>query len=432
MRLRTSAHPSALARQSSSLLLATLASSALSFAFVVVVANAAGVDARGGLAFLVTVPTLLSFAATMGLETANLHYAARDPALRTSLAGLSLIRGLGWGSALGAGAGGVLALSSSIVPDAIPDWAVALSLLATPLMCVQFLLVSLLTASEALGRANVVRAVIPLVSLGVFALLAGTGHRGLGAAATAWFCGQAAGAAAALGATIATIGPPVIARSRRTVPGVAGYGLRAHVGNLADLATFRTDALVLAGFWGAHELGIYAAAVNVAEVTLILPTAVATVLLPHRSRPGTATSATTRAVVFVAGVTALVAAAGAAAAPWVIDLLYPEEFAGAVTPLRVLLLAMVGMSVRRVLAAEFAALRRQTAASAIAVVTFLTVLVLDLVLIPRHGAPGAAWASAAGYALGGVVIVAVGARIARLASSSPADPGAAGGVPPSL
>ena len=417
-----------LASESASILVATVFSSALSLAFLLIVANAAGVEARGGLAFLVTVATLLSFAATMGLETANLHYAARTPDRRAALAGVSIVRGLAAGALLAAGAGGLLVVGSAIVPDGVPAWAVVLALATTPVMCVQFLLVSLLTGSGELRSANLVRALMPALSLATFGGLAAAGHRSIGSAAVAWCAGQAAGAAGAVWSASRRVGRPAFGAAARTLPGVTGYGLRAHIGNLADLATFRVDTLVLAAWWGGRELGIYAAAVNVAEVVLYLPTAVATVLLPHRSAPGRASRAVAlRTTAVVAAATALVAGAGALAAPWLVDLLYPDAFSPAAAPLKILLLAMVGMSVRRVLAAELAAVRRQGTASAIAVVTFVAVLGLDLLLIPDRGAPGAAWASAAGYLLGGALIAAAVLGPARARSGEagleePADP----------
>lgn len=394
-----------LARRSAAVLVSTVVAAILSLAFLLTVAHAAGVSARGGLAFLVSAPTLLSFAATMGLEVANLHYAARQPEARRALAGTSIARGAAWGSGLAALAGGALALAPGFVPEGVPAWAVVLCLAATPVMCVQFLLVSLLTGSDELRSANVVRAAIPAVALVAFGALAAAGRGDVGGAALAWFTGQAAGAAGALWATRTRIGPPSFGAARREVAGVTGYALRAHAGNVADLATFRIDTLVLAGWWGARELGIYAAAVNVAEVVLYLPSAVATVLLPHRSANEPVPPAVlVRTLGLVTAAAAGVAAAGVAAAPWVVDLLYPAGFERAVGPLRVLFVAMVGTSVRRVLAAELAAVGRQGAASVVAVVTLVAIVALDLLLIPEHGADGAAWASAAAYLLGGALI----------------------------
>ncbi|MDQ3957656.1 MAG: oligosaccharide flippase family protein [Actinomycetota bacterium] len=404
-----------LSRQSSAVLASTLVSSVLAFVFVLLVANVAGPASRGGLAFLVTLPTLLSFAATMGLETANLHFAARRPDLRAALTWMSLVRGAAWGTAGAVAAGVVAAVAPSVVPEGIPTAALVLTLATTPLMCVQFLLVSLLTGAGRLAPANFVRIAIPGVS--IVALVAATvaGDPRIGAAAAAWAGGQAAGAAGAVALTVAVLGRPR-RDDRRALRDVARYGLSAHAGNLADLATFRVDTLVLAHTHGTVETGIYAAAVNVAEVLLYLPTAVSSVLLPHRSRAGrTRPPRTGRTLAFVGGASVLAAAAGIVAAPRIVELLYDDSFAPSVEPLRVLLVAMVGMSVRKVRAAEMAAVGRVGAASAVALATFGAVLVLDLVLIPQHGAEGAAWASAVAYVIGGALVVAVSARALRAA-----------------
>jgi peptidoglycan biosynthesis protein MviN/MurJ (putative lipid II flippase) len=77
------------------------------------------------------------------------------------------------------------------------------------------------------------------------------------------------------------------------------------------------------------------------------------------------------------------------------------------------LLAILGTAARRILWAGFAALGRQSRASTVAVATLATVVILDLVLIPSHGAAGAAWASLVAYWLGGILLYGSFRRMSR-------------------
>jgi O-antigen/teichoic acid export membrane protein len=184
------------------------------------------------------------------------------------------------------------------------------------------------------------------------------------------------------------------------------YGLPAHVGRLADIGVFRVDSLIVGAVWGARELGIYAAAVNLAEAALYFPTAVQMTLLPANVEREETAGLTTRRVLALVNVASVATAiVGALLAPLLVETLFGPEFAGSVIPLRILLLAMVGMSMRGVLSAALAAKRRQTLASLIAIATLISMIGLDFLLIPAFRSAGAAWASVAAYLLGALLAV---------------------------
>jgi O-antigen/teichoic acid export membrane protein len=86
-------------------------------------------------------------------------------------------------------------------------------------------------------------------------------------------------------------------------------------------------------------------------------------------------------------------------APWLVRSVFGPQFAGAVTPLRILLLAELFISSYFLDTTTIAARGRPGYSTLVAFVGFTTVTMLDLVLIPRHGIVGAAWASVAGYML---------------------------------
>lgn len=402
-----------LVADSASLLASTAGAAALSLAFVVAVARTAGPEARGVLAFVVAVPTLLSFAATLGLDAANLYFAGASPDRRPRLVTASLASGLVLGAAAAALAWALFTAGPRWAPGAVAGARLGAVLAATPFMTAHHLLTTLLIGSGRVGAANAVRMAIPAISVASFATLWAAGGGTTDGAIAAWLAGQGFGfvlAALVAGAALG-VAPPRAGLA--LVPGLVRYGGPAHAGNLADIAVFRIDALILGAVRGPVELGLYAAAVNVAEVLLYLPTAVSTVLLPDRAARADDPSGgpTARIAALVAAASALAAAAAAIAAPAVIAVLFGAAFGGSVTPLRILAIAMVGMAVRRVLWADLAARRRQGMASAAAIATLAVVVGLDFALIPDYGAAGAAWASAAAYWAGGALMVALFVRV---------------------
>ncbi len=390
---------------------ATAGAALLSFVFVVLVARIGGAEARGQLAFLVALPGLLSFAATLGIEVTNLFHAGRHEA-RSSLATASLMVGSLVGAALAGGAWLVLQAVPVWVPDGISDGVVASALVMTPVMTVQFVLGALLIGSGRERAANLIRVVMPAVSVVAFfvfmmQLTAAT------SAVAAWITGQMIGAMGAVAISVRSFGLVRPSQMVLSVRDLLRYGLPAHGGNLADVGTFRLDSLILAATVGAAELGIYAAAINLAEVLLYVPASVAMVLLSTSAASEGSTALAVRATVWVTAVSVIGAVAMIVVAPWVIQALFGPGFEASVLPLRILSVAMIGMGIRRVLTAELAARRRQGLAAWVAVVTLAVIAVLDVTLIPRFGAEGAAWASLVAYLLGGGLIVIVFLRIQR-------------------
>ena len=395
---------------SASLSAATALSALLSFLFVVMVARAGGPNARGELAFLVALPTLLSFAATMGMEVANLFHAGAVK-VRSSLVSASIVVGTVSGSAFAAAGWVMLHLIPGWVPDSMPASLSTWAMLTIPIITIQFLLSSLLIGGGREGAANLIRIAMPLISVVTFAASAATGTSPITAAVGSWIVGQVAGAVGAIVLSIRAFG--IVTPSQQLLPfgDLFRYGLPAHGGNLADVATFRLDSLILAASVGAADLGIYAAAINLAEVLLYIPSSVAMVLLPASAVSDDPFPLALRATLTVAVISTFGAVLMIAFAPWLIRLLFGPGFESSVTLLRILSVAMIGMGIRRVLAAELAARRRQAVAAWIAFFTLGVMVTLDLALIPRFGAVGAVWASFVAYLLGGGAIITLFLRL---------------------
>ena len=173
---------------------------------------------------------------------------------------------------------------------------------------------------------------------------------------------------------------------------------------LAVIIYMRIDALMLRPLAGEREVGIYAAATRFTEVWYFLPVAMASSLLPAllRARERSAEDYTRRlqrSYDLYAGVAFALAAPVALAAPRLVRLAYGPAYAaaGAVCAVHVWSSVFVFLGVAR---SQFLVNEGHTRFYLAATLAGLAVNVaLNRVLIPTHGAWGAAVATLAGQAV---------------------------------
>jgi O-antigen/teichoic acid export membrane protein len=157
-------------------------------------------------------------------------------------------------------------------------------------------------------------------------------------------------------------------------------------------AYLKTDVVMLSALAGASETGRYAAAARLTEALKLLPTALASALLPAliAGRPRELAKGLLAAVTLGVVAVALSRAIGTAALVG----LFGPAFVTSGEPLRSLAVAYAFASLNAVLIAQLYAWHlERRAALALAGALALNV-VLNLVLAPYQGATGSAWAAA--------------------------------------
>lgn len=204
---------------------------------------------------------------------------------------------------------------------------------------------------------------------------------------------------------------------------VCRYGMRAQLGGLLTLVNLRLDVAILGAFAGPAVLGVYAVASKFAEL-LRLPGLAVTYVLYPRLAARSADEASRRAgglLPRALGLTVLSAIPLLAAVP-LLPLVYGHAFAAAVVPAYILLAGLLGEGVAGVATAYLYGVGRPgTNSLAIGVAVVVTVL-LDILLIPRLGAVGAALASSAAYATSSAVLVGFFFNVRHTLASRTADP----------
>lgn len=179
---------------------------------------------------------------------------------------------------------------------------------------------------------------------------------------------------------------------------ICRYGLRGQVGGILTLLNLRLDVAILGAMAGPGVLGVYAVASKYAELLRLPGLAVTYVLYPRLAMrdPGEAGHRAASLLPRAFALTVLAAVPLAAAVP-LLPLVYGHAFTAAMIPAYVLLFGLLGEGVAGVASAYLYGVGRPGANSIGIGVAVIVTIALDLALIPRYHAIGAASASAAAY-----------------------------------
>lgn len=168
-------------------------------------------------------------------------------------------------------------------------------------------------------------------------------------------------------------------------------------GVLASTSAARIDQLVGLPLIGVRQLGLYAAAVSLAELPLILVSAVRLLFLGSASPQASPQDAVMmRSTMLLVGAAALCTAIFA---PWLVRILLGGEFSGAVIPVMIVALGAVPQAGLSLLGAALIRAHSPTWQSA-GLVGAVAVDVLLLFVMAPEGANGAALAATVSYCVG--------------------------------
>ncbi|MFI0479542.1 O-antigen ligase family protein [Actinomadura sp. 9N215] len=180
---------------------------------------------------------------------------------------------------------------------------------------------------------------------------------------------------------------------------ITGYGFRGYLGQLIDLLQLRFDMALLGALAGPKVLGVYTVASKFAELVQLPGLAVNYVLYPDFAKEDreTATKRTSKLILPALGVSVLaalpLALIAGTALPWV----FGDVFDDAVVPTYIRLAGVVTFGVTGLIMAYLYGVGRPGAASTGQGIGLVVVVVLGAVLIPAHGAIGAAVATSLSF-----------------------------------
>jgi O-antigen/teichoic acid export membrane protein len=200
---------------------------------------------------------------------------------------------------------------------------------------------------------------------------------------------------------------------------ISSYGLRGQVGGLITLLNLRLDFAILGAMAGPAVLGSYAVASKYAELLRLPGTALTWVFYPRLAKLGhSEAAATARRMVRPTLIGILLAAIPVAllTSP-VMRLLYGASFGPAVAPARVLLAGMLLAGASGVASAYLYGRGTPGLNSIVLGIGLVITVVLDVLLIPAHGAMGAAIASTAAYLSTDAVLIGLLLRLSAPSSA---------------
>jgi O-antigen/teichoic acid export membrane protein len=175
--------------------------------------------------------------------------------------------------------------------------------------------------------------------------------------------------------------------------GSPGMGLE-----LSEALTFRLDRYLVGVFLSPAAVGIYSVAATLPEFLRLFPYSVSQIVFRRAAtEPRYAAEHFPRIRLRAVLLVAIAALLVAITAPWLVPAVFGQEFRSAVLPLLILLVAEVAIASFHLDSACLAGSARLRAAAGAALVGLTVVVLGDLLLIPRFGLQGAAWASVLAY-----------------------------------
>lgn len=368
------------------------------FATAPILGHALGVEGRGEVA-AVTAPYLLAIVAgTIGIPEALTYFLARHP----SAAKATFARALGLLIASGIAAAAAIYFGAPVLSggDVGLQGLMALSALAVvPAILVAGLrgVAAGLDRWDAITNERVIAALfrfVPIAALALFGSL--TPFTAFVVLVLSPLLGIFAYVRVfRITLTLVEDKGPVPRRSE-----MASYGSRVWVGSLSGILLSRLDQVLMTSLSSTYELGLYSTAVNISEITFVLNTAIAAVLLTADAKNRDDSIIMRGSRIATAFAVLLAVLLGGTAFFWV-PLLFGAGFENAVPSALILLCAVIIGTPGSIAGVALSARGRPGLRSASIILGLSANIVAIVVLVPLLGAVGASLATFLGNFIAG-------------------------------
>jgi O-antigen/teichoic acid export membrane protein len=363
---------------------------ALNFGTGIITARLLGPDGRGAQAAMQMWPWIMAYALTLGLPTALLYNFRRYPESGPQLfsAGLLMSIGLGLLATL-AGIAFIPYWLTEYSPETVrsAQWFMVFSM---PILVIAAFS-SVLRARQEFTAFNVVRCLIPMLTLLILALLALL-HRLTPFTATLAFMLPHVPVLLWLTVRLWRAYRPTLRGLRTPFRSLTSYGVRFYGADiLGQMAAGQIDRVLVVGLLDPAAMGLYVVASSLSRMLNIFPIALAQVVFPKVvSRPVEEVVALIGRGVRVSTTVAILAGALLAIlGPWALRLVYGQEFLPAIPVFRLLLVEVILSGATWVLAQAFMASDKPGITSIMQGIGFSLNIPLLAVLVPRYELVGA-------------------------------------------
>lgn len=379
-------------------LLATIGSQGIVFLsgalLTVIVARGLGPSGRGGFAVVVAVAGVAFQLGHLSVEQANVYLWSKGENRQALVANSIVI-----GTVVGCASTGVLWLVAVLqwpITIVVPSIAVlAIAMARVPAMTVGTLLDGILVIGNRLMTYNAINVATAVLQCAAVALLTLEDRLSLEAVVVVWTVIQVIQTLAA----IVCLRPRFRRFSLTLATRATWLGLRYHVGSTSLYLLFNVDILILSARVSEAQVGLYALAVNLAQLTYLATTSVAQVAMPDQLERSMAE--TTSFTAGVVRINSLVAGIGLVAicitSPLVVPAVFGASFAGSVGALAALAPGAFALAAMQPLGPLIVRLNRPIIFSTVALSAMVVNVLLNLILIPHFGIIGSGVASSIAY-----------------------------------
>jgi O-antigen/teichoic acid export membrane protein len=364
----------------------------------VVLARQLGPSSRGALAAVILWPSLLATVGMLGLPDALTFRAARRDCELGVLLGTGIVIALVQSALLVAA--GVALIPLVLAHDGANTVHLGLVFLCfIPLTLLALAVMGVLNGSGEFRAFHLLRVLVTALSVASICVLAGLGALSLASAIITYLAANAITLVVAL---------MIMRKSARRVRFNASlaremlvFGMKSHTSGVSSMLNERLDQLIISAFLAPAQLGLYVIAVTLTSLTTLVGASVAYVALPVisriRERDELLKHVRQLVVATVAGSLAI-SVPLIVFAPRVIEIFFGRAYLPVATVSRILLAAVVMLSVSRALAAMLKGLGRPIHAGLADGIALVVTLAALAALLPVFGLLGAAIASALAYA----------------------------------
>ncbi|MDP8904253.1 MAG: oligosaccharide flippase family protein [Chloroflexota bacterium] len=391
-----------LLRGSTLFLVAQVIANAGFFVAVLVIARALGPSGRGTIAFITVTALILGRASRLGVTNATIVFAARRANLRTVLLSNLVVFGLAAGLLFSGTVAALLVWLSDVRPAGIGNAQIVLIVLAIVAAGLVSDGYSFLLGITRFRARAILTATLPWTYVLALAVASLTTELSVTSVAIAWVATYGTWAALLFSVSARGVGfsRPSWSLLRESI----AFGIRAWLGTFATILNARADQILMGFITTEATLGIYAVAVNGAEVLLYVPEATATALLPLAAQHGRerGTELAMRAFRRVTIVTIMTVLAAAILGPPLYPVLFGAAFEPSVVPFLILLPGALGYAASIVFSNSLVGMSSPALSSIGPVVSVVTGLTLTVLLVPHFGATGAAAAATIAFVAGGI------------------------------
>lgn len=379
----------------------------------IITVRALGPEDAGRLSLLFLIPALSVTLGRMGIGEAINHYA--NSTTPTRLIINSFFLSLLMGALLPLLAASMLYLLNGLFLKEVEERYITLIIFFIPLFLFSDYLISLLQGLYRINYRNtvlVVQYALNLILLTVIAVVFKLSlFSALAASITALFIGALLSAIY----LFREVEPNDARLDAGLMKRLLHFGLRSHVGNVLKYLSYRGDLLIVGYFLTPASVGHYVAAVTLAEIVWKIPDAIGTVLLPRVAMMSKedARLFTPRVCRRILLTMAFVCLAVLLLSERIVLLTFGAEYLPSSPALVLLAPGILAFAVWKILANDIIAQGHPFQYSYASAATLLTMIAMDLYLIPRYGVNGAAIASTVSYTAGTVAMIVLYVRITK-------------------